>query len=159
LSPDIALLDMFMPGLTGLEILAATTSECLSTRVVLLIAFAGDRELVTAAAWGAHGVVPMEASPEMLVHFLQEVAAGKLLPLASLDAGHRYERECSMRTSLTERERQIIELIPEGLSNKEIGRRLNLSEGTIKVHLHRIYRKLALNNRTALAAVFRDAKN
>ncbi len=64
------------------------------------------------------------------------------------------------RTMLTKRESQIMELVSEGLSNKEIGRRLNLSEGTIKVHLHHIYQKLAVNNRTALAVstVFRRAK-
>jgi two-component system nitrate/nitrite response regulator NarL len=96
----------------------------------------------------------------MLVCFLREVAAGKPLPLVPLDAEDTREEEDSMRTVLTERECQIIELIPEGLSNKEIGRQLDLSEGTIKVHLHRIYRKLALNNRTALAvsAMFRHEK-
>jgi DNA-binding NarL/FixJ family response regulator len=150
LSPDIALLGMFMPGLTGLEILAAATSERLCTRVVLFTAD-GDRELVTAVASGAHGVVSMDAMPEKLVHFLREVAAGKLLPLAPLEAKPRHERQRSMQMTLTERERQIMELVPGGLSNKEIGRRLSLAEGTIKVHLHRIYRKLALNNRTALA--------
>jgi DNA-binding CsgD family transcriptional regulator len=54
---------------------------------------------------------------------------------------------------LTHRERQIMDLVCEGLSNKAIGRRLNTSEGTIKVHLHNIYQKLAIDNRTALAAL------
>jgi two-component system, NarL family, nitrate/nitrite response regulator NarL len=60
-------------------------------------------------------------------------------------------QECLARPVLTPRERQIAELVSEGLSNKEIGRRLGLSAGTIRVHLHRIYQKLAINNRTALA--------
>jgi len=55
--------------------------------------------------------------------------------------------------SLTERERQITHLVSEGLSNKELGRQLNISEGTIKIHLHHIYKKLSINNRTALAAL------
>ena len=161
LSPDIALIDMFLPGVTGLGILAAATSECLRTRVVLLTASVGDYELVSAAAWGAYGVVTMEAAPEMLVHFLQQIAAGRLLRLALLDAKHRHEQERCARTVLTERERQIIELVSDGLSNKEVGRRLDLSAGTIAVHLHRIYQKLQINNRTALAASagFRQAKN
>ena len=54
---------------------------------------------------------------------------------------------------LTKRERQIIQMLPEGISNKEIGRRLGLTEGTVKVHLHRIYRKLGIANRTALAVL------
>jgi two-component system nitrate/nitrite response regulator NarL len=53
--------------------------------------------------------------------------------------------------SLTVRERQIIEVLSDGATNKEIGRQLNLAEGTVKVHLHRIYRKLGIANRTALA--------
>ena len=56
-------------------------------------------------------------------------------------------------TVLTDREHQIMCLVSEGLSNKEIGRRLNISDGTIKVHLHHIYEKLEISNRTALAAV------
>ncbi len=147
LSPDIALLGMFMPAVTGLEILRAATSEGLRTRVVLLAGSVGDRELVAAAAWGAYGVVTIAVTPEMLV----QIAAGRLLPLALLDAEHKHEQERCARTVLTERERQIIELVSEGLSNKQVGRRLDLSEGTIKVHLHHIYQKLAINNRTALA--------
>jgi two-component system, NarL family, nitrate/nitrite response regulator NarL len=55
---------------------------------------------------------------------------------------------------MTERERQIMRLVSEGLSNKEIGRRLKITEGTIKVHLHHIFRKLVVDNRTALAALY-----
>jgi two-component system nitrate/nitrite response regulator NarL len=160
LSPDIALLGMFMPGVTGLDILAAARSECLCTRVVLLTAPVGDRELVAAAAWGAYGMVTMEATPGMLVHFLRQIAADRLLPLALLEAEPRHEQERCARTVLTEREGQIIELVSEGLSNKGIGRRLDLFARTVAVHLHRIYQKLAINNRTTLAvsAAFRNAK-
>jgi len=56
-------------------------------------------------------------------------------------------------TALTDREHQIMRLVSEGLSNKEIGRRLNISDGTIKVHFHHIYEKLEISNRTALAAL------
>ena len=58
-----------------------------------------------------------------------------------------------MLTVLTDRERQIMSLVSEGLSNKEIGRRLNIADGTIKVHLHHIYQKLEISNRTVLAAL------
>jgi len=99
----------------------------------------------------------MEAPPEVLTYFLRQIAVGRLLPLALLDAEHKHEQEPCKQRVLTERERQIIALVSKGLSNKEVGRRLDLSPGTIKVHLHRIYQKLAITNRTALAisAVFR----
>ena len=57
-------------------------------------------------------------------------------------------------TALTDRERQILRLVSEGLSNKEIGGRLSITDGTIKVHLHKIFEKLLVSNRTALAAVY-----
>jgi len=160
LSPDIALLDIFMPGLTGLDILAAATSEHLSTRVIFLTAAAEDRDLIIAAARGAYGVVLKEAPPDVLVHCLRQVAAGRrLLPLTSCESPRLQEYSNGNTTTenvltvLTERERQIMHLVSEGLSNKEVGRQLNISDGTIKVHLHHIYQKLAISNRTALAAL------
>jgi DNA-binding NarL/FixJ family response regulator len=160
LSPDIALLDIFMPGLTGLDILAAATSEHLPTRIVFLTATAEDRDLIIAAARGAYGVVLKEAAPDVLVHCLRQVAAGRrLLPLPSSELLRRQEyaggnvATDNVLTVLTERERQIMHLVSEGLSNKEVGRQLNISDGTIKVDLHHIYQKLAISNRTALAAL------
>jgi two-component system, NarL family, nitrate/nitrite response regulator NarL len=149
-----------MPGLTGLDILAAATSEHLSTRVVFLTAAAEDRDLIIAAARGAYGVVLKEAPPDILLHCLRQVAAGRrLLPLTSCESPRLQEYSSgnttpeNVLTVLTERERQIMHLVSEGLSNKEVGRQLNISDGTIKVHLHHIYQKLAISNRTALAAL------
>jgi two-component system nitrate/nitrite response regulator NarL len=160
LLPDIALLDISMPGLAGLDILAAVTSEQLSTRLVFLTASAEDRDLIIAAARGAYGVILKEAPPDVLMHCLRQVAAGRrLLPPVNLEFPRRQEPHASSATTesvlrvLTERERQIMHLVSEGLSNKEVGRKLNISDGTIKVHLHHIYRKLAISNRTALAAL------
>jgi len=160
LSPHIALLDIFMPSLAGLDILAAARSEHLSTRIVFLTASAEYRDLSIAAARGAYGVVLKDMAPAVLVHCLRQVAAGRrLLPLTSYESARRYEWATGnaatedVLTALTERERQIMHLVSEGLSNKEVGRQLNISDGTIRVHLHNIYQKLAISNRTALAAV------
>jgi two-component system nitrate/nitrite response regulator NarL len=112
-----------------------------------------------AAAAGAYGVILKDVAPETLVQSLQQVAAGhRLLPrLASEQAIPREQEHVAIRENvlavLTDRERQIMRLVSEGLSNKEIGRRLNLADGTIKVHLHNIYQKLEINNRTVLAAL------
>jgi RNA polymerase sigma factor (sigma-70 family) len=154
LRPDIAILDISMPGLTGLEILRIVSSEGFSTRVVFFTASVEDRELVMSAA--AYGIILKDATPEFLVKSLQQVADGqRLLPLPSSDQVSR-EQSAVMEnalTVLTDREHQIMCLVSEGLSNKEIGRRLNISDGTIKVHLHHIYEKLEIRNRTALAAL------
>jgi two-component system, NarL family, nitrate/nitrite response regulator NarL len=159
LLPDIAVLDISLPGLTGLEVLEIANAENLSTRLVFFAASIDDRELVMSAAAGAYGLIPKEVTPDVLVTSLRQVAEGqRLLPLPSSDrigssAQGNIAISESVLTVLTERERQIMRLVSEGLSNKEIGRRLNIADGTIKVHLHHIYHKLEISNRTVLAAL------
>ena len=158
LSPQIALLDISMPGLSGLDILATVASEGLCTRVLLLTASVEAHELATAAARGAFGVVPKDASPEILIRCLRRVAGGRrMFPFVSSGEeprhGARNSDAQNMLSMLTDRERQIMQLVSEGLSNKEIGHWLEISDGTVKVHLHNIYQKLAINNRTTLAAL------
>ncbi len=159
LLPDVAILDMSLPGLTGLEILTIANSESLSTRLVFFTASIEDRELVMSAAAGAYGIIPKDVELEILVRSLRQVADGqRLLPLPSSDQTvSREQRNIAVSdialTVLTEREQQIMRLVSEGLSNKEIGRRLNVSDGTIKQHLHHIYQKLEISNRTVLAAL------
>jgi two-component system nitrate/nitrite response regulator NarL len=154
LTPDIAILDISMPGLTGLEILGIVNSEGFSTRVVFFTASVEDRELVMSAA--AYGIILKDATPEFLVKSLRQVADGqRLLPRPSSDQLSREQIAVTGNalTVLTDREHQIMCLVSGGLSNKEIGRRLNISDGTIKVHLHHIYQKLEISNRTELAAL------
>jgi RNA polymerase sigma factor (sigma-70 family) len=154
--PDIAIIDISMPGLTGLEILSIVNSEGYPTRVIFFAKSVGDCEPVMAAAAGAYGVILKDVAVEVLVQSLRQVADGqRLLPLPSSD---QVSREMSAvaenaRKLLTERERQIMRLVSEGLSNKEIARRLNIADGTIKVHLHKMFQKLEISNRTELAAL------
>jgi two-component system, NarL family, nitrate/nitrite response regulator NarL len=155
--PDIAILGVSIPNVTESEILAIVNSENLSTRVVFFAASDEDCELVMAAAADGYSVIAKDAAPEVLLRSLREVATGqRLLPVLSPEQGVSREQSAiaeNALTTLTERERQIMRLVSEGLSNKEIGRRLNISDGTIKVHLHHIFRKLEISNRTVLAAL------
>jgi two-component system nitrate/nitrite response regulator NarL len=94
--------------------------------------------------------------PETLITCLQAVAAGqKWLPEDIVEPARlrARERHGQARTyhALTEREREVMLLVADGLSNKEVGRRLNVTEGTVKVHLYAIYQKVGVINRTALA--------
>jgi two-component system, NarL family, nitrate/nitrite response regulator NarL len=87
---------------------------------------------------------------------LLQVAAGRQLPIRASPPGEaRATTDTSEKAlaGLTKRERQIVELVSAGLPNKDAGRQLNLTAGTIKVHLHNIFSKLAINNRTALTAL------
>jgi DNA-binding NarL/FixJ family response regulator len=157
LSPDIALLDSSMPIVSGVNVLASAISEGSHTRIVLLAA-AAELQAIFAAANGAYGVVPTNMRPEVLVHSLRRVAEGRRLSSQKLSVKEACRRERDDATedalvSLTKREREIVNLVSEGLSNKEVGRRLNLTSGTIKAHLHNTFSKLAINNRTALTAL------
>ena len=159
LTPDIAVIDIAMPGLTGLEIITIANSEGLATRVVFFSAVVEDRQLALSAAAGAYGVILKDVPLETLVQSLREIATGqRLLALPSVNHVIPSEQKSiaiaeSVLTALTERERQIMRLVSEGLSNKQIGRRLNIADGTIKQHLHHIYQKLEISNRTVLAAL------
>jgi two-component system nitrate/nitrite response regulator NarL len=156
-APDIAIIDASMPGVTCLDILSVVNSEGLSTRLVFFTMSDGKLGLLMAAAADGYSVIPKDVTPEVLVQSLRQVAAGERLWLL-----HSPEQAASREQSaiaegalaaLTDREQQIMRLVSEGLSNKEIGRRLNITDGTIKVHLHHIFQKLEISNRTVLAAL------
>jgi two-component system, NarL family, nitrate/nitrite response regulator NarL len=157
--PNVAVLDIAMPGLSGLDVLATIAADGLATKVVLLAATASDEQIARAVAGGVRGIVLKEEALTELVQCIRAVAEGRQwLPLARVNAA--LERESERRSTsqrltqlLTIRERQVVLLIADGLSNKEIGRRLELSEGTVKIHLHNIYQKLHVNNRTSLATL------
>jgi two-component system, NarL family, nitrate/nitrite response regulator NarL len=157
LAPDIAILDVSMAGLTGLEILSLADSENLSTRLVFFTGSVEERELVMSTAADGYSVIQKDVAPELLVQSLRQIADGhRLLPLPPSEQAASREQSAiteNALTALTERERQIMRLVSEGLSNKEIGRRLNIADGTIKVHLHNIFQKLEISNRTVLAAL------
>jgi two-component system, NarL family, nitrate/nitrite response regulator NarL len=161
-SPNLALLDPFLLDLSGTtKLLASIKSEHLGTRVVFFSLSLESQDTATAIARGAYGVIPKEATPELLVHCLRQVASGqRLLPRAIGDIKPRKEHKPgpqgtleNLLTALSVRERQIMQLVCEGLSNKEVARQFHVSGGTIAVHLHHIYQKLAIQNRTTLAAL------
>jgi two-component system nitrate/nitrite response regulator NarL len=161
-APDIAVLDSSMPGVTALEILSIVNSENLSPRLVFFTGSDEDRELVMSFGSDGYSVISKDIAPEALVHSLRQVAEGKrVLPLHSSDQAVSREQSAITENALavlTDRERQIMRLVSVGLSNKEIGRRLNITDGTTKVHLHHIFQKLEISNRTVLAtiALFQD---
>jgi DNA-binding NarL/FixJ family response regulator len=158
LQPAIALLDMSMPGLTGLDVLAAVATEGIATRVVFLTAMLEDEQVVGAVREGAYGIVLKDAATDGLLNCLRLVAAGeRCLPPDIVKDAFLRERQAlgarSRESALTQREREVTDLVGEGLANKEIARRLNLTEGTVKVHLHKIYEKLDVTNRTSLVRI------
>jgi two-component system nitrate/nitrite response regulator NarL len=157
--PDIAVLDIRMPGLNGLDVLSGITSDGLATKVIFMSAAATDDQILTAITRGAKGIMLKDIAPESLADCVRQVASGgQWFPADVVDAA--MEREMGRRVqskqlvqTLTPRERQVVVSLCEGNSNKGIARQLNLTEGTVKVHLSNIYNKLGVANRTALTAL------
>jgi two-component system, NarL family, nitrate/nitrite response regulator NarL len=156
-APDIAIVDVLMPDVTLLNILSIVSSENISTRLIVFTSSNQELALLMEAAADGYSVIPKDVTPEVLVRSLRQVAAGeRLLPLPSSQQAASPEESAIMESALaalTDREQQIMRLVSVGLSNKEIGRRLNITDGTIKVHLHHIFTKLEISNRTVLAAL------
>jgi two-component system nitrate/nitrite response regulator NarL len=153
--PDVAVLDISMPGMSGIDILSTIATHRYETKVILLTAGVSDKQLLTAIAQGARGLILKDVAADNITKCVKEVAAGKKwIPTNIVEAAlEREEGRRDLIEKLTVRERQITLLISEGVSNKAIGRKLNLTEGTVKIHLHNIYGKLEVPNRTALTAV------
>jgi two-component system, NarL family, nitrate/nitrite response regulator NarL len=157
LRPDVALLDLNMPRLNGLQVLETLIAENLPTRVCFLAASLTDKEIVAAATTGAFGIILKESAPDTLIDAIHAIAAGqKWLPGDLLSGASERLRKLQAEVTritdaLSPREIEIMLRVAEGLTNKEVGRQLKISEGTVKMHLHSIYQKIHVSNRTSLA--------
>jgi two-component system nitrate/nitrite response regulator NarL len=157
--PHLAVLDIIMPGLSGLEIAKAIAAEGLPSRVILLSALISDEQVVQALTAGVSGILLKESAPDQFMDCLHAVASGgKWLPediieRALTQQAEQMRRQRGLRETITAREREIAELVCQGESNSAIAEKLGLSPGTVRIHLHNIYMKLNVKNRTALTAL------
>jgi DNA-binding NarL/FixJ family response regulator len=155
--PDILVLDLQLAGKDGLVVLRETKRLNLPTQAVLLTNAPEDDQMVEAIRLGVRGVVLKEMPPHLLVECVRRVHTGDRW-VEKRSTGHLLEklihREAATRQlalDLTARELAVLKLVAAGLRNKEIATRLFLSEGTVKVHLHNIFRKLDVKDRFALS--------
>ena len=155
---DLAVLDLTMPGNSGLSLLKTIAAEALPVRVILLTASISDEQILDAITAGVFGVLLKESAPETLMACMRQVVAGqKWLPAELVEPAVARQkdrsRQCLPSKLLTGREAEIVRLVSEGLSNRDIAREIGVTEGTVKIHLHNIYGKLRVDNRTRLAAM------
>ena len=160
LRPDIVLMDIQMPRRSGVEATALITAACPQTRVIVLTTFDYEEYVFDAVKAGAMGYLLKDVPvPELLdtirrVHagesFIQPRVASKLL----LEFGRRLRAPAE--EELTEREREVLSLLAAGASNREIGARLYLAEGTVKNHVSNILGKLHAANRTHAVSLARE---
>lgn len=149
---DVIVSDIRMPGLSGIDMLQRLREAGNATPVILLTTFDDSELMLAAVDAGAQGFLLKDASPEDLAEAIQRVAAGDTLlqpvsigPVRSL---RRPDAHMGPKLHLTEREASILRLVAGGYSNKEIGRSLHLSEGTVKNYVSDILVKLDCRDRT-----------
>ena len=159
--PDVLVLDIRMSGKDGLQVLREMPQNT-NSRTVILTAGLDEDETLEAIRLGVSGVVLKEMAPKLLVQCIRKVHAGeKWLERRSfsqvLEKMVRREQEAHhVAGLLSRREIEVTQMVARGLRNKEIGQRLFISEGTVKVHLHNIYGRLEIDSRLALTLYARQ---
>jgi two-component system, NarL family, nitrate/nitrite response regulator NarL len=154
--PDVLVLDLQMPGEGGLDVLRALRAAGDPTRVVILTGALDEASLLEALRLEVRGVVLKDQAPRLLVACVRAVAAGgswlespeSARALADLTRRER-AAEAAAR-ALTRRELEVVRRVAVGRRNKEIARELAITEGTVKIHLSRVYEKLGVDNRASL---------
>lgn len=166
--PDVVLLDIRMPDVDGLTVLRQVREIADPPVVAMLTTFDTDEYIVTALRSGAAGFLLKDTEPEQLAQLVRTLAAGGVVmsPKAAatlLHADNALSRvaatdaEVARVGALTDREREVLVLLAEGLSNNEIGQRLFLSVGTVKDHVSAILTKLRVGSRVQAALVAQRA--
>jgi DNA-binding NarL/FixJ family response regulator len=159
LTPDLAILDIHMPRLSGVDVLRQARAERWRTRIVLLTAGLEPQPILESIRLKVDGLVLKDAGGEMLLRCAEQVCAGQqwldkeaLQQVVGMLAGP----DEGAPPDLTPREGDVVRLVVLGRRNKEIARDLGISEGTVKMHLHNLYEKLSVSSRTELAILARE---
>jgi two-component system, NarL family, nitrate/nitrite response regulator NarL len=152
LKPDLLLLDVHLPDGSGLDILMRLSRSRSRPKVILLTAGMDESQLLGASELKPDGMVLKTSDPGLLLESMDAVMAGRCWvdPEIAERTRHAQERAASA-PPLTRRERELIELVRQGLRNRDIAAELGVTEGTVKVYLHAIFDKLHVENRTELA--------
>jgi DNA-binding NarL/FixJ family response regulator len=152
LRPDVVLMDLSMPIMDGIEATRRISRQFPDSRVLVLTSFSEQRRIIDALEAGADGYLLKHSEPEQIVAAIHAVAEGgsPLDPKAArvLLESHR---ATDSGDELTDREREVLGLVRDGLANKQIARRLGISERTVKAHLTRVFQRLGVSDRTQAA--------
>lgn len=166
LKPDVVLMDISMPGMDGIAATQKIRRDVPSSKIVMLTILEEDKKLFDAIKAGAHGYLIKNVSPHTLFETLRgvvhgeaaisRVTAGKILSEFAVRAHEGFKG--SDEEQLGAREREVLQLLSKGLTNKEIGSALNIAENTVKNHIKSILEKLHLANRVQAATYALERK-
>jgi DNA-binding NarL/FixJ family response regulator len=161
LQPDIVIMDINLPGISGIDCIRLLRPDQLSTQFMIFTIYENDENIFNALEAGASGYLLKKSSMPQIADALRELYHGGS-PMSAQIARRlvqRYQKEtipANEDTLLSNRENEIIQLLSTGLLYKEIADRLGITTGTVKQHIHRIYEKLHVTNKTeAINKVFR----
>jgi DNA-binding NarL/FixJ family response regulator len=145
LKPDVTLMDLRLPDLSGIDVMTAIRAEFPDARIILLTMFSRDAEIQRALRGGAQGFLLKSMPPEQMVETIRQVHGGKKHFPSEIVAGLAQHLSDE---NLSEREVEVLRHVAEGTRNRDIGARLFIAEETVKVHLKHIMRKLNAKDRT-----------
>ncbi len=155
--PDLIILDLHMQGMDGLQTLTKLRDRGITSRIIMLTVSDADDDVLTAIGQGADGYLLKDTDPDMLLEQIKQAVGGKMVLSEAvtkvLAAAIRRPaaRPASELDALTGREVEILECIAKGMSNKVIARELDISDGTVKVHVKHLLKKLGLRSRVEAA--------
>ncbi len=167
LRPQLILMDIRMPECSGIEATRLIKAELPETKIIMLTVSDDEEDLFEAISSGAHGYLLKDMRPEELLERLEDALQGEavIAPAmaqrlldAFVEQAQRTGGEGQSDVELSPREREVLDLVRQGTTNKEIADQLFISVGTVKNHIHNILEKLHLKNRTQIAAYARMRK-
>lgn len=151
--PDVILMDLLMPGMNGVEAIRMIKSTRLPSKILVLTSFYDNELILSAIEAGIDGYIMKTSSPEELVEAIRKVYRGETI--LSIRAGGdlfaKWKQNRGQPAQLTQRELEVLNLVGQGFTNREIANRLHISENTVISHMGRILEKLHLDNRTQAA--------
>ena len=152
LEPDIVIMDINLPGMSGIECIKIIKEKCPATQFMMFTVYETDEKVLQALQAGATGYLLKRTEPKRILESIKELSQGGS-PMSSNIARKLvniffHEKAATRKEILSDRENEVLQLLADGLLYKEIAERLHIGHGTVRQHIHNIYEKLHVQNRT-----------